>query len=68
MRKEVIENAGLTAFAEIGLIIFVAVFLLIFLRAVFMKKDSVEHMGNLPLEDGMVVDSDVMEHPQEVTQ
>lgn len=52
MRKEIVENAGMTSFAEIGLIIFVIVFLAIFLRAILMNKDDVKHLENLPLEDG----------------
>ena len=52
MERDVISDAGLTGFAEIGLIIFVVVFLMIIARAFFMKKDRVEHMEKLPLEDG----------------
>lgn len=51
MRKEIVENAGMTYFAEISLIIFVAVFLLFLVRVIFMKKGEVDHMKNLPLED-----------------
>ncbi len=52
MHRDVISYADLTQYAEIGLIIFVAVFIMILLRAFFMKKERVEHMENLPLEDG----------------
>ena len=51
MRKDVMEHAGLEIFAEIGLIIFVLVFIAIFLRAAFMGRDNVEYLSNLPLEE-----------------
>ena len=52
MERDVIADAGATGFAELGLIIFVIVFVLIIVRAFFMKDDRVEHMEQLPLEDG----------------
>ena len=52
MEREVIENSGMEHFAEIGLVIFVVVFILIILRALFMNKDHSERMGHMPLEDG----------------
>lgn len=54
MERDVIADAGLTAFAEIGLIIFVVVFIMIIARALFMKKERVETMEVLPLEDGQM--------------
>lgn len=51
MRKDVMEHAGLEIFAEIGLIIFVLVFIAIFLRAAFMRRESVEYLSSLPLEE-----------------
>ena len=52
MERDVISDANLEVFAEWGLIIFVVVFILIIIRAIFMKKDRVEHMEQLPLDDG----------------
>lgn len=52
MEREVIDNADLAHFAEIGLVIFVAVFVLIIVRVVFMKNDYSEKMKNIPLNDG----------------
>lgn len=51
MRKDVMEHAGLEIFAEIGLIIFVLVFIAIFLRAAFMRRESIDYLSNLPLEE-----------------
>ena len=58
MHRDVISYADLTQYAEIGLIIFVAVFIMIILRAFFMKAERVEHMENLPLEDGQEAELD----------
>lgn len=58
MHKDVVSNADMTIFAEIGIGIFVVVFLMIIARALFMKSDRVEHMENLPLEDGQQTDAD----------
>lgn len=52
MRKDIMENAGLTLFAEIGVILFVVVFALILLRTIFMSKEKVKYAGNLPLDGG----------------
>ena len=67
MRKEVVEHAGMTYFAEISLTIFVTVFILFLIRALFMKKSKVEHMKNLPLEDDAesTLSSESSETPQE---
>ena len=51
MRKDIMENADLSAFAEVGLILFVIAFIAIFLRAFFMRRETVEHLQQLPLED-----------------
>ncbi|TVR04497.1 MAG: hypothetical protein EA398_01965 [Deltaproteobacteria bacterium] len=58
MRRDVIAHSGLEAFAEVGIIIFFAVFLAILARAVFMTKDEAETMLHMPLEDG-VADEEV---------
>ncbi len=53
MEREVVDNADLAHFAEIGLVIFVIVFVLILVRVVFMKKDYSEEMKQKPLDDGV---------------
>ena len=52
MKREVMEAAGLAIFAEIGIIIFMVVFLALVLRVVFMSKHDADEMGRIPLEDG----------------
>ena len=52
MEREVIANSGMEHFAEIGLVIFVAVFVLIILRALFMNKEHSTQMGQMPLDGG----------------
>lgn len=52
MRREIMEAAGLEAFAEVGLVLFLIAFALIVLRALFAHKEELHHAQNLPLEDG----------------
>jgi cbb3-type cytochrome oxidase subunit 3 len=52
MMREVMQNAGLAFFAEWGLALFFAAFVAIVARALLMKRGDVEHLSNLPLEDG----------------
>ena len=52
MHRDVIADMGVTHLPEIALTIFVWVFVLIIIRAAFMKKDRVDHMERLPLDDG----------------
>lgn len=59
MRRDVMENAGLAIFAEIGLIIFVLTFAAIFLAAMFMRREKVDYLSNLPLEEGMENEEEV---------
>lgn len=57
MHKDVIGNAGFEAFAEIALIIFVTVFMLVMIRALWMNTDKAQHMEKLPLHDGERLES-----------
>ncbi len=57
MGRDVIADSGMVGFAEVGLIIFISVFILIIIRAVFMNKDHAEHMEKLPLDDGQQSES-----------
>lgn len=56
MEKEVIDNADMAVFAEIGLVLFVVAFVLIIVRIVFMDDDHSEEMGHKPLDDGEQTD------------
>lgn len=51
MRREVMANAGLEAFAEVGILVFFLVFLAILARAAFMRRDEVNTMLHLPLDE-----------------
>ncbi len=55
MRKDVMADANLAIYAEVALFIFVAVFILIVIRAFVMKKDSINHLERMPLDDGCAV-------------
>jgi len=54
MRQDVITAAQLQIFAEIALALFVLAFIVIVIQAIFMSKDSVMKMEQMPLEDGTV--------------
>ncbi|MFU8807283.1 MAG: hypothetical protein ACNA8W_25970 [Bradymonadaceae bacterium] len=58
MRKDVMEHAGLAIFAEVALIIFVVVFILIAVRAIFMRREESRYLAHLPLEDGPNIEQD----------
>lgn len=51
MKRQAMETAGLEWFAEVGIIIFFSVFVLVAIRLFFMKKESAEEMGRIPLDD-----------------
>ena len=51
MIRDVMENAGLEGFAEIGLILFLIAFLLVILRVVLIDKEEAEERSRLPLDD-----------------
>lgn len=51
MKREVMEAAGLEFFAELGLILFLIGFLSVLIRVALLKRDEVEHMESLPLDD-----------------
>lgn len=61
MEREVIEHSGMEYFAEIGLVIFVVVFVLILLRVVLMKKEHSRQMGEMPLDDGQTEGGEVIQ-------
>lgn len=51
MRKEVISSGNLEVFAEVALIFFIVAFAIILVRAVFMSKETVQHLQSMPLND-----------------
>lgn len=50
MKREVVEGAGLEIFAEIGIIIFMVVFVLVVARGFLMPKEKREAIALLPLD------------------
>jgi cbb3-type cytochrome oxidase subunit 3 len=48
---DVVSGAGLHVYADIALVIFLAVFLAILARVLFTRRSHWEHEANLPLED-----------------
>lgn len=55
MFRDVMQNASLETFAEIGLLIFFVGFLLILAQAFLIKRKDADHLSALPLadDDGM---------------
>lgn len=51
MIRDVMQNAGLEMFAEIGLVLFLAAFILAVVRVLLMRKDDATQVGHLPLDD-----------------
>lgn len=51
MKGEVMEAAGLEFFAEVGLVLFLLGFLFAIIRVALLKRDEVEHLESLPLDD-----------------
>ena len=49
--SDVVAGAGLHIYADIALIIFLAVFLAILARVLLAKRSTWEHEAHLPLED-----------------
>ena len=49
--SDVVSGAGLHIYADIALVIFLAVFVAILARVMFTKRSHWEHELNLPLED-----------------
>jgi len=58
MKREVVEHAGLTIFAEVGIILFFVAFVLVVVRVFVMKKDKANEMAKIPLEDGTETNDD----------
>lgn len=53
MFRDAMQLSGLATFAELGVVIFFVVFVLVVLNVMFgMKKDAVNQLKNLPLHPG----------------
>lgn len=57
MRRDVMEAAGLEIFAEIAVVIFVITFLALVLRTLLRRKESMDEIAQIPLDDGTEVHS-----------
>lgn len=51
MIRDVVENAGLAGFAEIGLVLFVFAFVMVVLRVWWMDRSEAEDRAQMPLEE-----------------
>ena len=49
--SDVVGGAGLSSFAEVALIIFLAVFLAVGLRALFASRTEMDRAARMPLDD-----------------
>lgn len=49
--SDIVSGAGLAAYAEIALLIFIVVFLAVVLRVVLAKRDSMDRAAELPFDD-----------------
>ena len=53
--RDVMQNAGLEVFAEVGILIFFATFVVVALRTLFRRHATYDDVSNLPLDDGAEV-------------
>lgn len=51
MFKDVLNHANLSFYAQIGLVIFFAAFLLVVLRTLLQSRRTINNWASLPLED-----------------
>lgn len=51
MIRDVLENAGLAGFAEIGLILFLFAFVMVILRVWWMDRGEAEDRAQMPLDE-----------------
>jgi hypothetical protein len=49
--SDVVGSAGLQGYAEVALLIFFVVFVLVALRALTMRSRDLDHVARLPLDD-----------------
>ena len=48
---DIVSSIGLTSFAEVGLIIFLIVYVAVTIRALWMKRSETDEIARLPLDD-----------------
>lgn len=51
MMRDVMESAGLTLYAEVGLVLLFVAFLLAIARTMSRKREHYEELARLPLDD-----------------
>ena len=51
MIRDVMENAGLSGFAEIGLILFLLAFIFVIIRILLIDREEAEERSHMPLDD-----------------
>ena len=59
MKRSVIEAAGLGIFAEIGIVIFMVVFVLVVAKGFLMPKEQRDRLSQLPLTDAPAAQDEV---------
>ena len=59
MKREVIQAADLSVFAEIGIIIFMVVFVLVVAKGFLMPKEQRDLLSQLPLGDSPSMSDEV---------
>lgn len=52
--SDVVGASGLSHYAEVALVIFFGVFLVVGIRAVFSNRAAMDHAAHLPLEDDSI--------------
>lgn len=50
MMRDVMQSAGLTSYAEVGLVILFATFVFVAVRALFQRRGYYDDVAHLPLE------------------
>jgi len=52
--SDVVSGSGLSHYAEVALVIFFGVFLVVGIRAVFSNRSAMDRAAHLPLEDDSI--------------
>lgn len=50
--RDVMQNAGLASFAEIGIVLFFVAFALVAVRILLTRKTNYQELAHLPMDDG----------------
>ncbi len=51
MKREVVEAAGLAIYAELGIVIFMVVFILVVARGFMIPKEQRDALSQMPLDE-----------------